>query len=471
MWGKSSSWTKGSKSGKGKKTAGKNTEYVQDSWSATSWSQPSKGDWNNPAGAADWWTSTGASGSDGYVGGAWDDSAWAKGKEQPKGKGKEWIPRLEGKYALAKTILRPYADERGQAVYAAGSSVDFFEKENMRQLIDSKNSELARRPAIGVSVVSSSMLALSSCFGEDETDDDRKFQAALEKMRQLFSGEDGANLKKACETLSKDRSSNNSADKRRKAIETWIAFFRRNKQALQKALPQMLSRASLLYLGGIQALEACTMANALSNWSTKVPTTVANAASLSEWQSLPKDVDRLVHYLVEAFGQRHADESAWKRAYGGWGGDSDDEPFGAAADEPAWGLKPAHKSKKRKSDSASSSPSSSTKRRHDAAKKAEKRKLKKAAKAAKEKTANEEAVEVVDAGKSKKRKSDSASSSVSSSTKHRNEAAKKAEKRKLKKATKAAKEKTTNEEAVEVVDAHTAEVAAGSVEQPEERDT
>ena len=54
-----------------------------------------------------------------------------------------------GKYALGKTIPRSYADERGQAVYTQSSALEFFGKHNMRQIIDSKNSELAHRPAIG----------------------------------------------------------------------------------------------------------------------------------------------------------------------------------------------------------------------------------------------------------------------------------------------------------------------------------
>ena len=262
----------------------------------------------------------------------------------------------------------------------AGLYLGVFGKHNMRQIIDARNSELAR-PAIGISVVSSSLLALTNCLAEEDTDQDKKFQEALQEMRRLFSGEDGTAFRKACDTLCKDRSNQNSAEKRRKAVEIWVGFFRKHKDTLQKALPPMLSRASLLYMSGMQALESCTLTNALGNWSNKIPNTVANEASLSKWQASPKTLKLLVDYLAEALGQRQADDTAWKQAHGGWGGDSDDD---AEADDgrDTWGI-PATEGRKRKTTSQSSSTTSS-KRRRKAAKKAEKRKAKKAAKAGKD---------------------------------------------------------------------------------------
>ena len=382
MWGKA--WSKGSKAGKHGKGTSKGADHSQDAWSGAPWSTTGKGAWTGTTGASDGYSPAGSHGYDAWTSApgaakGWEQSAGGKGKEQPNGKGQEWVPRLEGKYALAKTVLRPYADERWQAVYAQGSASDFFDKQHMRQIIDSRNSELARRPAIGVSVVSSSMLALAGLFEEDETEDDRKFQAALQHLHELFSGRDAAAFKKACEILSKDRNNSNSAEKRRKAVETWLAFFRANKEILQKSLPPVLQRTSLLYLGGMQALEASTLSNALGNWSSKIPTTVTNEASLSRWQASPKTLKLLVDYLVEAFGQRHADDAAWKRTYGGMGGDSDDEGGDKDADGLAWGLPAPIEKKRAKRDESSSTSSSKVRRK--AARREKRRKQEKEAKA------------------------------------------------------------------------------------------
>ena len=124
----------------------------------------------------------------------------------------------------------------------------------------------------------------------------------------------------------------------------------------------------------MQFLEATRLVNALSNWSTKVPLTVNNENTLKSWQASPKALSLLVTYIVEAFGQRHADDSAWKRAHGGWGGDSDDDEPGQDA---PWGV--AEK-EKRKAPSSSSS-SSSSRRRRKKAKKAAKKASKNAGKA------------------------------------------------------------------------------------------
>ena len=462
MWGKA--WNKGTKAGKSGKGASKGTDRSQEAWNAGSWNPSGTGTWTTATGSTDWYATGGNQGFDGHTAGpgaakGWDESAGGKGKDQSKGKGKEWVARLEGKYALAKSILRPYADERGQAVYAQGSVLDFFEKHHMRQIIDARNSELARRPAVGVSVVSSSMLALASLFEEDETEDDRKFHGALQDLRGLFSGEDGTALKRACEILSKDRNNTNSAEKRRKAVETWLAFFRKNKELLQTALPLMLQRTSLLYMGGMQALEAVTLANALGNWSSKIPTTSANEATLTRWQSSPKTVKLLVDYVVEAFGQRHADDAAWKRAYGGWGGDSDDEEEKDAAEGLTWGI-PGPIDKKRTA-ASESSMSSSAKRRRKAAKHEKKRKSKKDARTSEkndnkklsakakpdeddgEETAASAGMDETARKETEKKTKAECEQSTSSSSKHRHKTArreeKREEKRKLKEAAKAAR--------------------------------
>ena len=55
-----------------------------------------------------------------------------------------------------------------------------------------------------------------------------------------------------------------------------------------------------------KALEAGMLANALG---APEPTN-----RRSQWQSSAQSVKLLVDYLVEAFGQRHADDTVWKRA-------------------------------------------------------------------------------------------------------------------------------------------------------------
>ena len=367
MWSKTN-WSKG-KSGKGKnKSSGWGN---QDS----AWDQGGWGKGSYPSDSADWSASGSSAAGKGWGGWTGDGKATSQEFEHGnQGKGKQYVPRLEGRYALAKTALRPYADEKGSAVYAQGSPKDFFDKTNMRQIIDSRNSELVRRPAVGMSTVSSSVLSMLTHLDGRDGDNERSLRTALEELSDIFAGEDGASLKRACETLAKDRTARASPDKLRKAVEAWLGFFRKHKEALQRLLPQLLAGASVLYLGGMQILEATTLVNALSNWSTKVPLTVNNENTLKSWQASPKALSLLVAYIVEAFGQRHADDSAWKRAHGGWGGDSDDDEPGQDA---PWGV--AEK-EKRKAPSSSSS-SSSSRRRRKKAKKAAKKASKNAGKA------------------------------------------------------------------------------------------
>ena len=181
----------------------------------------------------------------------------------------------------------------------------------------------------------------------------------------------GHNFMEACELLTKERTGNVQADKLAQAVNTWLRWFRENKSYLTGTLPDIVIFASALYLGSMQALEAVTMANALTNWANKVPATSANQASLAEWQRTPQDVEKLKTFLVAAMEQRRADSAAWHRQ-SGLGGDSDE-------DQDAWGIPGASKtdsSKKRARSSSSSSSSDSSEKKRKRAKKAKKEKKK-----------------------------------------------------------------------------------------------
>ena len=367
MGGGKSGWSKGYGGygyGKGKASKGTSSGSAwspqgwEQSWDAGCGSASSKGNWSN-ARSNDWPSASSAKG-------------W--GATEDKGKGKEWVSRLEGRYAFAKSVLRPYADDKGNAVYAAtGGAQDLFSKSSLRQLLTSNNSELARRPAVGVSTISSSLLSLLGCI-EDMKDasQESSFLSSLQQLQRTFSSRDAATLKQACETLQRDRTRPESPEKLRKALEVWLGFFRSHKEELQAVLPRVLASASVVYLGGVQALEALTLVNALTNWSSKVPATSSNEQALATWQAAPTDISLLLQYLVDAFGQRHLDDAAWRRCSGGFGGDSDEEGGGGAVHEDAWGVRAVPEPKPARREPSSSSTSSSARRRRRARKAARK---------------------------------------------------------------------------------------------------
>ena len=286
MGGGKSGWSKGYGGyGYGKGKASKGTSSGS-AWSPQGWEQSWDGAWGGSGSSKGNWNWTSAPSAKG----------WGATEEKGKGLGKEWIPRLEGRYAFAKSVLRPYADDKGNAVYAGtGGAQDLFGKSSLRQLLTSNNCELARRPAVGVSTISSSLLSLFGCM---ETMKDASlestFLTSLQQLQRTFSGKDAAALKQACETLQRDRTHPESPEKLRKALELWLGFFRSHKEELQAVLPRVLASASVVYLGGAQALEALTLVNALTNWSSKVPATSSNEQALSTWQAAPTDISLLL---------------------------------------------------------------------------------------------------------------------------------------------------------------------------------
>ena len=335
--------------GRGGKAYGK--AKSSKSWTSASWDST----WDAGKGKSADWNSTGD----------WSQN-WTEEKGQAKGKGgqpRDYIPRLEGRYAFSKAVLRPYSDEQGCAMYtnAAGTGVAALGKDNLRQVLDWRNSELVRRPPVGVSTISGSIKGLKATLDSCIENDD--LMTSLKSLAQLLKSRKGRAFLDACEILTKERTGNVPQDKLADALLCWLGFLRENKSVLAAALPKVAVSTSSLYLGSMQILEATTMCNALSNWSQKVPVTGSNQETLAHWQAVPKDLQRLKAFLLASMQLRHTEGAAWLRQ-NGLGGDSDEE-------DAAWGV-PDAGSRRRRS-ASSSSTDSSARRKKKAAKKEKKR--------------------------------------------------------------------------------------------------
>ncbi|CAE7463352.1 unnamed protein product, partial [Symbiodinium pilosum] len=356
MWG-SSSW-QGAGKGKGKQY----TTGWESAWSAADKGQDKGWGSKGYAAPADKGWSKGKEGA-GWQASPWTESSWAgqiHDSEKGKGKTKDYVTRLSGRYAFSKAILRPYADENGNAVYTAGPSTvakNTFDKEQLRQGLDWRNSELVRRPAVGLTTISGSMRMLKMSL-EAIPDDIRGTPAAdaIRQLGKLLEDAKGRDFLTACEVLTKERTGNVPADKLATAVDMWLKWFRENKAFLATSLPEIVIFASSLYLGSMQALEA-------------------------EWQRTPKDLTKLNAFILAAMEQRRTESAAWHRQ-SGLGGDSDEEGNMAARGGPGVNKSEAAKKhkKREKTDSSSSSSESSRKKRKREKKAKKEKKSKKARK-------------------------------------------------------------------------------------------
>ena len=390
MWG-SSSW-QGAGKGKGKQY----TTGWESGWSAADKGQDKGWGSKGYAAPADKGWSKGKDGA-GWQALPWTESSWPgqmQDSEKGKGKTKDYVTRLSGRYAFSKAILRPYADENGNAVYTAGPSTvakNSFDKEQLRQGLDWRNSELVRRPAVGLTTISGSMRMLKMSL-EAIPDDIRGTPAAdaIRQLGKLLEDAKGRDFLTACEVLTKERTGNVPADKLATAVDMWLKWFRENKAFLATNLPEIVIFASSLYLGSMQALEAVTLGNALTNWCSKVPMTSANEKTLQEWQRTPKDLTKLNAFILAAMEQRRTENAAWHRQ-SGLGGDSEEE-----GNMAAWGVPGVNKSedakkhKKRDKTDSSSSSSESSRKKRKREKKAKKEKKSKKARKEEKKTEDDE---------------------------------------------------------------------------------
>ena len=365
MWGKQTKGYKGFPTGKGAKGDGKGkgptANASADSWQ--SWQGGGIATWpEGNAVATDGWAPNQAQTSDGWTG--------KGGKGQPQ----EYVRRLEGRYAFAKAVLRPYFGEGGLPVYSPGKTAqELWEKAHLRTILDQRNTELVRRPALGLSMACSSLLGFKSVLDREAAEGEGAGEAScgkhMQKLMKIFSRQDVQPFWTACNKLLPANSVQQSRESMAKSIECWLSFLREHKTELSKSLPYIVEFASGLYLGASQALEAVTLTNALANWAGKIPSTEANKSILTKWQDKPRNVSAAKNFLTDAILLRHQADREWRGA-GGTGGDSEEEE--------ALPIRPGSpgKGKPRKSSSSTSSSTGEKKRRKKEKKQAKENKHK-----------------------------------------------------------------------------------------------
>ncbi|CAK9052105.1 unnamed protein product, partial [Durusdinium trenchii] len=348
--------------GKGKhhKSAGRKGGYgnwggSKGKWSGKDWSGSAEHDWAQGYG---WWA---------------EDNG--KGKGDSEQGPLEYVKRLEGRYAFAKQSLRPYYGEGHVPVYSPTKlAVDLWSKGTLRQVLTSQNSELARRPAVGLSTISHSIVGLQGALQAEATGSKETAAGpAIKALGEMFSKPEAVSFFQACAQMQPAKAATLTADALDSALGDWLGFFRDNKSELHQHLPRVLQFASALYLGCSQLAEATTMANALANWAQKIPATKSNQAALDAWRHDPKDLRAAKAFLARCVQMRAQEEASWGAGKGGDGGDSEGE-----APE-------VRRTKRKKSTSSSSSSDSAAKKAKKKAKKEKKRAKKEAKKEASKK--------------------------------------------------------------------------------------
>ena len=104
-----------------------------------------------------------------------------------------------------------------------------FGKNHLRQALDSKNSELVRRPALGnlYRMIAHSVLAFAEAVKQEEKT--KKSQAALDKIAKLLAGTEGKKFLAACKTLFAGAGCQVGSEELEGAglVCGWISFVRR----------------------------------------------------------------------------------------------------------------------------------------------------------------------------------------------------------------------------------------------------
>ena len=112
-----------------------------------------------------------------------------------KGQPQEYVRRLEGRHAFAKAVLRPYFGEGGLPVYSPGKTAqELWEKAHLRTILDQRNTELVRRPALGLSMACSSLLGLKTVLDREAAEGEGAGEAScgkhMQKLMKIFSRQD-----------------------------------------------------------------------------------------------------------------------------------------------------------------------------------------------------------------------------------------------------------------------------------------
>ena len=335
--------------------------------------------------------------------------------------------RVIGRNFFAKGLLRPYADESLQFIYAEDPET-FFDKSSLRTYLSTENSELDRRPAFGWSMLCGSLRSLIQAAESTENLMDK-----LQELKGLVHKE-----KKLIEALAAcdwEQSKSKKKDLGKNAVVV-LNFLKNHGKALHGILPSVMRHSAMLYGGAGQTLDGVVHAGALGRWQAVVPSWPEGERALRKWKKEKATMGNTAIFLQQAYVARGQTEASWKQAQT-WHGDESSSTAEACEGEKRnpWGRYGSDNSdssgpvlgKKRKAKTSSSDEGVTKKKKKQKAVESKKSHKTKKARAKKDASSGSSAVSIAKKKTSKKRKidapsTDSADAKMKPSTKKDTEA-------------------------------------------------
>ncbi len=225
---------------------------------------------------------------------------WTGGKNQWQEPGEEWQAEEEGttehtnriwsRYQFPKAILRASAGKAGSCFVKSDkqptSDDHFLESKNLKTLVTNESSHMVRRPGVGTSEVSGTIVAgmemLKALLDTDQ-----------EELLKLLGGTDGE-IYKAFQVLNTVPGEEREEAELTAAFEVIAEFFQKHEDELHELAANLTISSGRLYLMGTSLLQLGLCLNATTWWAANIPESITEKKSLSKWKAKPKDFSKMV---------------------------------------------------------------------------------------------------------------------------------------------------------------------------------
>ena len=217
----------------------------------------------------------------------------------------KYIKKVDHYKLLLKWSLRSYANVDGQVLFTNGMTPSkYYTESNLREILDSENSELIRRLGLGVSLSSGNVLSglealsLIGLPSDVESKDDVETQERQLKRTGLLNAikwlrSDGADLEGIVQYLNSATPMNRSEGETKERFQSLMRVMDTVDDSAMKAFAQSADTAARLYMIFMSLLELKAVTGKLKVWAKKVPEIDKQLPAVKKWVAEPNEKNLL----------------------------------------------------------------------------------------------------------------------------------------------------------------------------------
>jgi chemotaxis protein histidine kinase CheA len=205
------------------------------------------------------------------------------------------ILRVEPYMHFGKHTLRPFSVDGLPVFLPKGIEKEkkLYTCKGLRDLLDNMNSELCRRPAIGLSEKCASIADFVAWSTENP-----EAPKAFTELMALFSKPEGQSFIDACNYMNSNSDAQRETKESVKHVDTYVSFLKDNSDEIEKVLRKGMLVSTRMLLACASCFECLALADNMKAWAKKIAPVKQQHKSVRAWIDDPDNLKKAKKALV-----------------------------------------------------------------------------------------------------------------------------------------------------------------------------